>query len=50
MPVLDVNFVGELLNCIGPFAVNLGVALAVAEACYQWFIRIAFSKQLIKYN
>lgn len=50
MPVLDTSFVGELLNCIGPLAVHLGVALSVAEACYQWFIRIAFAKQLTKFN
>lgn len=50
MPVIDTSFIGEILNCISPVAVELGVCLAVAEACFQWFIRIAFAKQFSKLN
>lgn len=41
---IDTQIIADILNCIAPFAITLGITFAVAETVFQWFLRIAFGR------
>lgn len=46
MPTLDTAIIADILTSIAPFAIEFAITFALAEFIFQWFMRVAFGKNL----